>query len=561
MVDYARSETDRGQSGGIAMGLDDFLTHDAGGGGGGFLANWRKEGELSTDKLWRTVRVWLHLKRWATLFINHGWPRVVERKDKDSGEKSLKVWGGRWGCYEREVIHAKQNFRNKQTGAREYPCEVCPICKLVDLCVENLRRGTWKITQPIFHFEASDPAESLTLTAGGICNRFNAKDLSEAEKRLIKAARYDVSESYRENLKSKGAYLFCVCDDEHPDQGLQKTFEGEALATALKKAVKDEMVKAEAMRPPSRGAGDPTKNPYPFVFSYNDKEDFSRRYNVVALNGSRPTEQVLDVINATDEQVAELIGRDCDRGNCFALRASMEAHLVQGVTIDWERLFGAAEKAGLMVAPPESKDDEPGGDGTDFEPAAFAGTGDAFERGGAPKAFEQGGAAEIVKVPVDHPVWSVKPAMLVKALGSLVEGKEALLDVPESADDALVQAVTKACTAAGAVGVGELVPCDHCGEGMSTLDSACPTCGARVNEEGKLASRPCLSPGCKGQVPFDAVAPGQHTICPVCATVHELDAGVTWAVVKPIEPEPAPAAAAPRRGRRAASAGAPPFAT
>ena len=251
------------------LGFDDFMAYDPkGGGGGGFLSGWKnnEEGKGGLGM----VTVFLHKVMWATAFWLHNWPRLVEVEDKETKDKVMHVWGGRWGCHEREVINKKQNFRDKRTHEREYPPEVCPICRIVDHLATQYLNGKIKLTQPVFQFDGDDPAESITLTVGGLFGRYGAKELSVAEIREIKSERIDRSESFKEDMRSKLKFLYLVVDTQHVDKGVQKAFEGEALTNAIKKAVGDTRTRLD--RKGNGKFANPVEYPYPFEWSYDDSK-------------------------------------------------------------------------------------------------------------------------------------------------------------------------------------------------------------------------------------------------------------------------------------------------
>jgi hypothetical protein len=312
-------------------------------------------------------------------------------------------------------------------------------------------------------------------------------------------------------------------------------------------------------------------------------------------------------------------------------RVKMEAHLVEGVEIPWDEIFGPAEKAGKMSPPAETRadegeevdgadDEDPGeffdrkaeetkresqargrpqaselnsptvreltkqaakpaaesqkaGESTSFKvdmsqfrKAAFkAAAGEPFEMpegsvvetSGATHAaatdYEEAGLVDgPVVIALESPIWAA-----AKKGGTIpfpeVKGREVHLDAPEGTADEVVEKLRRLLLKLGATAVAEIVPCEYCGAQMVTIDAECPKCGAQVDDDGTLLSRPCLRfPPCKGQVP--AVGAGASSICGSCGTIHTMDAERGWVVSEPEKPKEAPA---PRRGRRAA---APPFA-
>src|SRR5512142_2637497 len=152
-----------------SMSFDEFMQYDpSGGGGGGGFFKWRDQNRGQAD-------IWLHTKLPCIAFPNHNWPRIVEVKDKDTGVKEQRVFSDRWGCLERKVVIENQYFRDKNTGARKYEPELCPLCLFVEFCFQQVFSGKWDPTKAILKFDGSRRDECLVLSAGGICGWFTDK--------------------------------------------------------------------------------------------------------------------------------------------------------------------------------------------------------------------------------------------------------------------------------------------------------------------------------------------------------------------------------------------------
>lgn len=508
--------------------LDDFLNHSTRGGGGGFLSGWKKDG---------SIVVYLHPQLWSAPYWNHGIPRVAELTDKETKDKRLVVMTDRWGCHESEALLKRQNYREKD-GTREYPPEVCPVCKLIEAVREAYLTGKIGWTDPVFKWEGDEG--ELVLLAGGIDNSFASKDLTREQLRELRAAGVKRDDSWKQNLKAKLNYLFCVVDEAHPEEGVQKTFEAKGLGEKLKKAVKDEIRRR-------KDRGNPVLNPYPFEWTYDETQSFDDKYDVLARSDDQPSAEILALLQGDPPNV----DRDLEPGNCFSLRAELEAHYVgpEGA-IDFDAIFAEAERRGLMTPPQETKDDTD--EELDDEESESAEDVPRVKAEPAKAAMKPAAAkVSVVQIGPTSDAWKAPEKWRAPAN---VKGAEVHLNPPDEASDEDIAAVRAKVKAAGAVAVGTMVMCDHCDGTMTTLDPSCPTCGAEYDEAGTMVTRPCAAEECDAQVPLDGEGP--RFICPKCAAIHEQgeadDEGRKgWAVVP--KEEPPAAEAVPSRRRRPAA--------
>lgn len=489
---------------GRTMSLDDFMNHNprSGGGGGGFLKSWKKDGQLLG---------WLHTIAYPVPFYNHPIPRV--REVEEDGEKVLKIWGDRWGCHEPEEVVKKQYFRDKKTGKRDVPPTVCPVDMLIEWVYGEVQAGRLDWLEPVFRWEAG--SDKLIVTAGGMYNAFRSKDITREQKAQMRRAGIRADEAWNQNFQARLQYLIHLVDDAHPDNGVQKTFEGAALGNKLRKAIADEMKRQ------GRERGNPSLNPYPFQFEYDDSKDFDERYDVIAMSNKQPSEEVRKLITSELKEP----DRDVQPGDCWSLRANLEEHAVLK-DIPWDRIFAAAEKKGLMKPPEESKADR---EATDFDPEKIEQEERQEQRAAAAATSKH--LHEVV-VGEDHPTWqdeTWKPEASMR-------GTRVVLVVPEDIADEVVKEVTEMFEKAGAV-VTERVACEHCGKPMTTHDDACPHCGAKYSAEGALLTRPCLKEGCGAQV--EVGKDDEPGICGKCATIHEMHSG-KWRMKPTAEAAPEP---------------------
>ena len=484
------------------MSIDDFLGHKTGGGGSSvFLKNdWKDDGQIV---------IWLHTQSLIYPLWAHNWPKVVEREDRKTKEKKTEVWSDRFVCHEREAILRKMRFRDRDTGEREYPPEVCPCCILPEVVRRLVNEGAISWVDPIFRFEADDEDRSITITAGGCYNGFNRKDLSKSEIAELRRAGIRRDEAWRENLLVRCSYLFQVVQASEPGEGLKLALTPSALGDKMKGAIRDEI------RRRGKEKGNPMLTPYPFEWQFDEKAQFDDKYHVVALD-EEPSDEVRDLIEGEPLETDEII----EKGNCAALRASMEAHAL--VELPWDEIFGPAEKAGLM------------------------------------------------KAQASEPKKARTPEVRSAKAGAATSADEAEdeTEEDETEEDETEEDETRA-PGKGDAAEPELYECDHCGkETLSETDFVCSECGAEYVEEGKqvvLAKRPCALPGCATKV--DVTGEGPNYICESCSTIHKVVPNNlgdidSWEVVKAgklrtpkrtrttaaVEPEPAPAVA-PKRTR------------
>lgn len=335
----------------MGVGLDEFLKHSNRSNKSSYL-KWRDKG---------IAKVWIHPQTWSRAprdeegrpkvgLWNHRWFKVIEVEN--DGEKEQKVVPSRFVSHEPEKVLKKQYFRDDD-GEREHPPVLCPMSFLTDWLYRAIEAGEIDWTTPIFRFEGDDPDEAVVLHAGGIVGMFNARDLSKEQKQQLKKAGISPRESWKENLMARCQYLFLVVDDEEPDAGILKATEADAIGKGMRKAMKEEIIRK------GREKGNPMVRPYPFQWTYDEDKQPNEKYSVIALE-DEPRQE----IRALLKEEAPDISEDYEPGDCALLRAEMEAHVCEGVTIPFDEIFAAAKKAGLMK-PKESAAKKPKADDAD----------------------------------------------------------------------------------------------------------------------------------------------------------------------------------------------------
>jgi hypothetical protein len=313
------------------LGIAEFLNHSSRGGGGKILS-WREDGR---------VTAFLHPLSPIYPVWRHNWFEVAEVEDKETGDKTRKVFARRFVCHERELINKKSRFRDKKTGEREYPPEVCPMDMMLDQVVQLVRKGKLKWTDPVFRFEGDDPDSeyNVTLTAAGLYGGYRG-ELTKEQVAELRRAHIDRREAWREDVRSKLSYIFQVISVASPGDGIVTMIEPAMLADRMKSEI------GKVMKRKGREGGDPTLHPYPLEIVWNkDEEDISKTYDVTALEDP-PSAEVLEHF----KQKPESIDQYTAPGDCVWLLASMReaCQLAEGL-LDFDAIFAAAEKAGLMV--------------------------------------------------------------------------------------------------------------------------------------------------------------------------------------------------------------------
>ena len=526
----------------VGSSIDDFLDKkpSSSGRGDNKVRSWKKNKDATHGEL----TVWLPPTFMPTQFYAHSNQRVIEISDKETSEKKLIVIPQLFTCHEEKELAEVQKWRNNDGTAQHSPV-LCPNCILPGVIARLVAEGKIGFADVVFEWEGSK--DKTQIRAGGIYGHFRKKKgLLRSEAEAMRINKLSQEDAFMHDMRVQEKYLFAVVDDQNHEHGIQSLIESEGLAKKIRKAIADEAKKVEARTRIDkkdervRHQWDPSITPYPFVISYDKGKHFDDRFSVVALPGAPIGDELNELLRGELPEFEDLIP-----GDCFALRAELEAHCKVKGGLPWDEIFGPAEKAGLMVPPSESKEEE---DEEREEPPPPP---PAARRGSVPEV--RGGraapppAAPIV-VDEKHPVWSTKSYKP----GPEFKGAMVHICPPETAEGAAIDRVI-ALFKTVAKEVSEIVACEHCNEAMSATDAACKSCGATYDDDG-LASRPCVNVDCTSQVPLDSNgAPmdggPERFICPKCGTQHFADmtsGSLEW---KQFVPAEEPKIASPRRRR------------
>ncbi len=308
-------------AGQVFQGAESFLGHSASSSSGGFLKNWKEEGEID---------VVLHPRGQIAALWAHRWHRVG--KDKD---EKPKIFPMRFNSMEAESTLKRQHFRLGD-GSREYPPTVCPFSLLLEWVREAIEEGDIDWTDEIFKFET--PKEDVVIHAGGFTGLFQKRDLKDEQYEELKKAKINRKEAFKENGGCKMNYCFVVIQYNLPEEGAMIAMEGKALGQKMQKAMRDEQRKWEKTKTPSKG--DPFKEPFVFRWSHDENKDFDDAYDVIVM----PVESmpIGDELGAVFDDDPPTLDKILEPSNVVLLRESFEAHWVHQLVPPWNELFAVA---------------------------------------------------------------------------------------------------------------------------------------------------------------------------------------------------------------------------
>lgn len=506
-------------------GLDSFLDYSSKGSkSGGYFGNWKS----NIDEDHGEITILMHTKMMPTPFWSHPFRAVVESK-REGDEGKLIVVGRRFTCHEPDAIAKLQKYR-LDDGTAEHRPTICPNCILTSVVASMVAKGQLGFTDIVFEWKGTDDDSLVQVRAGGIYGAYKKKTgLTREQQVAMRKASISQKDAFKHDMRNQLKFAFVVVNLDKIEDGLLIDTESEGLANRLRKAIvaegeKIQTMKRKDMRDESiRPFWDPALRPYPFKWKYDNTKDFEEKFTVVALNGADVPEEARTLVVDADLPAID----DLSPGNCYDLRAELEAHCK--VKLPWDEIFGPAKDAGLMVPPQESKEEVHDED-----------------QGRTPEISSQS-KDESIRVGPEHVAWKNKAFKP----GPEFKGRDVFVLPPEGLPDAEIDRVI-ALFKTVATSVGEIVACEHCTGEMTTFDPSCPTCGAQVDDDGKLITRPCVNPICETQVHLVEQKDKESDlwICPSCATIQRVDENGQWVEVKREEPAKA---ASPRQRRRGAA--------
>lgn len=412
------------------MSMDEFLEHQGSSSGSGTVLKWRDDGQID---------VLLHPKAPFVSLWSSSWFAIV--KDRETGNDKLIFT--RFNSYEDEdAVLKKQRFRGDDGefhvkypwhdksvtyyGARQHPPVICPMSLLIEWVREHIEGEHVPDDQVIGWldriFDVDVPKggdeNAAVVHAGGFCNLLRDDDMDDKEKAEVRRAGIRLNEAFREDAKPRMQYVGCVVPYKKPSEGAAVFIEAEALGKAFKKHILD-------LRDDKR---DPRQHPVVFRWKYDEKESFSRKYDVSVRHSDPITDDHLKVLAA--DYPKEKLERIIADSNLVELRQSFERWWCHKVVPPWDLIFQPAMTA--YAGKPQASAPE------DFDAKQFEG-----------KA-EPGPDRSLVQASGPAPT---------------IVGKEELVAKPPLVD--------------GSANVGEEeYECEHCKGAMRGTDLTCSHCGA-----------------------------------------------------------------------------------
>lgn len=347
------------------MSVDDFLRHSAKSSGKKqYLRDWAGERPYE-------IVIWLHTLAPITALWRHNFKEVVVREDKETRRATREIWQSRLVCYEDEETLKSQFWRNKETGERDYPPRLCPICKLIENVRGRVAAGKLSWVSPVFAFKGTDSRKDVTLHAGGLYNAFGAKDLAKEDKEQMAAVSPEkggpiyARDAWKQALTAKLEYMFVVVDNDDPAKGPQIAIESNLLGAKVQNVIAHAV---KSLGDPK--LGNPVHNPYAIQWTHNpaDGIGFDKRYDACRMERVRPSPAVEKMIRESEVPDTSQITA---RFNPRTVMARMQTHAL--VEFPWDDLFADAIKAWDADARKRDHDTEQGaqdrhpvmGDGSD----------------------------------------------------------------------------------------------------------------------------------------------------------------------------------------------------
>jgi hypothetical protein len=453
--------------------MDGFLDHETSTGGqrGKFLRGWKKRPPAVPVKNGPTgeVNVWLHTRvMFASLWI-HNLPRVVNRKNRQTGEETIEIWGNSWNCWEHEDV-LKDNKRDWNTGERESPYKICPVCKMIEFLREAVRTGQLQPHDPVFRFHT--PSEERLIHAAGIYNGLDSKGLTPEQVKGIADAGIKLSMAWREAGTAKCNYVFSVVDHDNPEDGVQTAIETSLLGDKTKACIRRLRNKLG-----EQGNWNPLVTPYAICWQHIDRQGiaFEKKYDA----DDRPALKLTPDIEALITGEAPDLSRIKARGRVRQLRDQLEQYAL--VDLPWGDFFDEAE----------AEDKERQDDDGDFpyganEPAPAAEI-DEEALAKADAAMAEAAGKTQVQVPAKVATKAPEPAKVAPAATKPAQA-------PTPAAKPPAPAVAPAASGRKKIAVKPkveevFIPCDDCKTQMREDWEKCPGCGATYGVEDEIKAK------------------------------------------------------------------------
>lgn len=318
------------------MGIDDFLKHSNRGGKRKFLKGWRNAEPYA-------INVFLHPQASILALWRHPWQRVNVSEDRETKQVTRAVWVERLVCWEDEETLQHQHWRDKETGRREHPPQVCPHCLMTEFVRDLVDAGKLSWVEPIFRFSGDDPKDTRWYHAGGLYNAFGAKDLGKDEKEEManvpasKGGPIYAKNAWAENTMAKLEYCFTIVNPDDVPAGIQVTIESNLLGEKVKETI------AKRIKSAGREKGNPLVTPYAIRWEYNPKDGipFNQKYDALMMEQIPVTPAIAALFREPPPDVAPV----ATRFDLKTHRAMLERHCVlpnPKTALPWDDFFREA---------------------------------------------------------------------------------------------------------------------------------------------------------------------------------------------------------------------------
>lgn len=317
-----------------------------------------KRSYLKDPRKWKDgqVTVWLSCQASIHSFWRHNFQKIELVDDKQSGEKRREVWKNQLVCYEVEEVLENQYFRDRETRlVRELPPQVCPHCLMVEDVFQRVKSGELDWREPLFRFTGSDPNKTMQfgksvvnvgdvwIHAGGLCNLFGDKKLSEEKKKELakipkeRGGPVYQNSSFRQNNWAKCEYIFTVAEEGNAQAGLQVAIMPKLLGEKMQSELKK---RAESKGPK---AGNPVLSPVAFRWSKNADEgaSFDKSYDAFAVEMVQMTPAIEKLIRGTPPP--DVKGLQA-KFNWKTHKALLERHIVKKDLLPIDSYFAEVAK-------------------------------------------------------------------------------------------------------------------------------------------------------------------------------------------------------------------------
>lgn len=440
------------------MALTTFLNSAQRSGGGQWLPKWKDRGKIV---------VWLHTKVEPVIVYSHQFTSLEVGQDADTGKARSFVKWWKFVSPDPDPVHRNQNFRDDDDNMR-VPPDRDPFL----LLREWLRRAD-HIGMDDAIFKWVNPKDNETT----IWTRGELSGLIDRGKR-----------KFGHTLDTKIEYIFAVVRNDAPGDGV--------LLARETQLVGQKVVEVIRQRQGEHGdeGGDPTLNPYAFVWQYNDAEKSPmNKYKV--WKGDHPcSDDIWAAITSDDPPDPSEFARFRD-GDLQKMRAVMEAAARSaGATLPFDEIFSDDPGVRLALVTGKRKGTRPASGATNgARPAAQrpqTTTGARVAQrpsngasNGAQQAAPAPAGAAQRSTQAQRPTSASAPEPAPPAASATRRRKKEPEPEPEPEPEAQE----------------EMVPCEDCSTPMLATATKCPKCGAEYDvlpETEAAAASPNSDPKC-----------------------------------------------------------------